>query len=437
MERKVLKPRRVSRALLAITAAALIGTAFTGCSAASNSTAKGGTQPLTMYNDNPQWKDGFVKAGDEIAKTTGYSLNPISLPSTANYTQTVLASLPTNKSGDIIKWWSGKMLQGLAATGQLQDLTKQWDDAVSAGEISNDLRPYYSYKGKVYAVPFVQSYWVTFYSKTAFQKAGISAAPTTWTDLESDLGKLKSAGYAPFCTGQSEGWPSFVPFQMFVGAVSPDLYTQLTENKAKFDDPGVKQALTTWQKWIKNGWTTSADTKTFDCPAAMKAGKVAMVPFGTWANGMFKSAGLTDSDYGAFLTPSMTDGQAPGVFLEGGAIAVPKNAPHKAGALKAIAAWLTAPVQTVWSGYIGDSSPNPKVVATDPVIKSVAAQVAAEKPTILNRYYESLPPKLVQSTISTLGGFMVDPSNPGKTMSDLSNQAKTEWAAWNKNPSIG
>ena len=76
----------------------------------------------------------------------------------------------------------------------------------------------------------------------------------------------------------------------------------------------------------------------------------------------------------------MTDGQAPGVFLEGGAIAVPKNAPHKAGALKAIAAWLTAPVQTVWSGYIGDSSPNPKVVATDPVIKSVAADVASQKP---------------------------------------------------------
>ena len=139
---------------------------------------------------------------------------------------------------------------------------------------------------------------------------------------------------------------------------------------------------------------------------------------------MFKTAGLTDDEYGAFLLPSMTDGQAPGVFLEGGAIAVPKNAPHKEGALKAIAAWLTAPVQTIWSEFIGDSSPNPNVVATDPVIQSVAEQIAAQKPTILNRYYESLPPKLVQSTISTLGGFMVDPSNPDKTMSDLANQAE-------------
>jgi len=437
MERKILNPRRATRAVLTIAAAALVATTFAGCSSSSDdSTESGGTQALTMYNDNPQWKDGFIQAGEEIAKTTGYSLDPISLPSTANYTQTVLQSLPTNKSGDIIKWWSGKMLQGLAATGQLEDLTEQWDAAVDAGEINDDLRPYYSYEGKVYAVPFVQSYWVTFYSKTAFEAAGISAPPTTWAELETDLAKLKDKGYQ-YCTGQSEGWPSFVPFQSFVGAVSPDFYTQLTENKASFDDPEVGEALAAWQKWIDNGWTTSADTKTFDCPAAMKAGKVAMVPFGTWANGLFKTAGLTDDEYGAFLLPSMTDGQAPGVFLEGGAIAVPKNAPHKEGALEAISAWLTAPVQTVWSEYIGDSSPNPNVVATDPVIQSVAEQIAAQEPTILNRYYESLPPKLVQSTISTLGGFMVDPSNPEKTMSDLANQAKTEWADWDENPAIG
>jgi len=71
------------------------------------------------------------------------------------------------------------------------------------------------------------------------------------------------------------------------------------------------------------------------------------------------------------------------------------------------------------------------------VIQSVAEQIADQEPTILNRYYESLPPKLVQSTISTLGGFMVDPSNPDKTMSDLANQAKTEWADWDENPAIG
>ena len=36
-----------------------------------------------------------------------------------------------------------------------------------------------------------------FYSKAAFAKAGIAAAPTTWADFTTDLGKLKAAGVTP------------------------------------------------------------------------------------------------------------------------------------------------------------------------------------------------------------------------------------------------
>src|SRR5579863_3111080 len=36
-----------------------------------------------------------------------------------------------------------------------------------------------------------------FYSKTAFAKAGITAAPATWAEFMTDLGKLKSAGVTP------------------------------------------------------------------------------------------------------------------------------------------------------------------------------------------------------------------------------------------------
>ena len=89
MERKVLTPRRATRVLLEHRGGRVDRIRIHRMQRVEQSLdASGGSQPLTMYNDNPQWKDGFVKAGDEIAKTTGYSLNPISLPSTANYTQT-------------------------------------------------------------------------------------------------------------------------------------------------------------------------------------------------------------------------------------------------------------------------------------------------------------------------------------------------------------
>jgi len=429
--------RWATKAAVAVAAAALLGSTLVACGGANNGDAVATSGVLKVYNDNPQWKDGFIAAGDEIKKTTGFSFDPVALPTTENYTQTVLQSLNTNKAGDIIKWWSGKNLEGLAATGKLQDLTSVWDAAVKQGQISDALRPYYSYQNKVFAVPFVQSYWVMFYSKTAYKKVGLDGPPKTWTELETAAAKLAAAGYKT-CTGQSEGWTPFVPFQMFLGATSTDTYTKLINNETTFEDPAIKTAMTTWKKWIDNGWMSAPDTKTFDCAAAMKAGKIGMQPQGTWGNGLFKSAGLTDADYGAFLIPSAVDGQAPGVFLEGGALAVPAKAPHKDGALKALSAWLTVPVQTIWSEKAtGDSSPNPGVVVNDPVIKGIAEQVKALKPVVLNRYYESLPPKLVASSTATLGGFMVDPKTLDQTLSDLTEQAKNEWAAWDKNPSIG
>ncbi|HEU5223824.1 MAG TPA: extracellular solute-binding protein [Candidatus Lumbricidophila sp.] len=431
--------KRGIRVALAATTAVALGLTFSGCSKAGGSASteaadKGGT--LKIYSDNPQWKDGFIAAGEEIKKTTGWDFDPTGLSTTENYTSTVLASLPTKKTGDIIKWWSGKQIQGLAATGQLEDLTSIWDKAVADGNISNDLRSFYEFDGKVYALPFVQSYWVMFYSKTLFKQAGIAGVPKTWAEFEAAAEKLKGIG-APMCTGQTEGWTPFIPFEMFLGAVSPQAYNDLTSNKIKWDDASVKEAMSIWKKWIASGWTTAPDTKTFDCMTAMKAGKVGMQPIGTWANGLYKTAGLTADEYGAFLVPSTKDGAAPGLFLEGGAIAIPKNAPNKAGALKAAAAWLTPEVQAIWSEKAtGDSSPNAKVKNADPIIADIVAQIAAAKPTLLNRYYESLPPKLMQATLPILGGFMVD-SDADKALGDIQKVADTEWKAWEANPSLG
>jgi raffinose/stachyose/melibiose transport system substrate-binding protein len=45
----------------------------------------------------------------------------------------------------------------------------------------------------------VQVLW--FYNKNIFQKAGISAAPTTWSQLLADSAKIKAAGYIPLALG--------------------------------------------------------------------------------------------------------------------------------------------------------------------------------------------------------------------------------------------
>lgn len=389
---------------------------------------------LVMYNDNPQWEEAWTLAGAEMEQLTGWSIKPTSLPTTTAYTQTVLTSLPTDSTGDIIKWWSGKMVQGLAATGQLQDLTEVWDQSVADGYLNDDLREFYTLDGKVYAMPFIRSYWVIYYSKSAFADAGISSTPTTWDELRQNMETLAGNGQQ-FCTGQGDGWPSFVPFQMFMGAISPDFYTKLTNNEANWTDPELATAMNEWKDWIDNGWMTAADTKLFDCPALMKAGSVSMASGGTWQNGEYRDAGMTDEDYGAFLIPRVGAGP-PVVFIEGGAIAVPKNAPNGSGALEGLRAWLAPEVQEIWAPLVGDASPNSSVANTDPVINDVSNAISDSNATVLNRYYESLPPNLVQSTIETFGGFMVEP-NVEQAIRDLQAQAETEWAAWEANPTIG
>jgi multiple sugar transport system substrate-binding protein len=414
-------------------AAALI---LTGCTSTGAGQSEG-PKEVVLANDNPDWTDGFTAMGEVTAKTTGFTIKPLSLPDTVSYTQGVLQSIGTNKSPDIVKWWSGKMLEALAASGNLQDLDEVWDEAVAAGNLDDALRPYYSYEGKAYGIPLGVSNSVHYYSKAAFQKAGITEVPQTLAEFEGDMEKLKAAGYSALCLPAADAWPVIMPYQTVAASIDPEFYTDLTQNKAKWNDPAGKKVLETISGWIKNGYTTSSDTKGADCAALMASGQVAITNFGTWANGQMSAAGMTDEDYGAFIAPSESGPGAANYFVEATSLAVSKNAPNKKAALDTLLAWLDVDAQTLWLDTTLDLPVNPNVTSTDPVLAEITDQLAEQKPAPLNRYYEAFPPKLVQSTIATLQAFMVSGDNPNEVADELQRQAEVEWPAWEENPAIG
>jgi len=51
-----------------------------------------------------------------------------------------------------------------------------------------------TYNGTQYGMPFTTSSRTLFYNKKLFAKAGISSAPTTWADVQSDAAKIKALG---------------------------------------------------------------------------------------------------------------------------------------------------------------------------------------------------------------------------------------------------
>jgi multiple sugar transport system substrate-binding protein len=169
----------------------------------------------------------------------------------------------------------------------------------------------------------------------------------------------------------------------------------------------------------------------------MKSGKVALTNFGTWNNGAMITAGMTSKDYGAFIAPSQSGPGSKNYFIEASSLMVAQNSPNRKAAEDTVLAWLKEDAQKEWLKTTLDLPVNPKVTTDDPVLKQVMAQVSTEKPSPLNRYYEAFPPKLVQSTIATLQAFMVTGDNPQGVADTLQKEADTEWAAWDKDPSIG
>ncbi|MGI5215919.1 ABC transporter substrate-binding protein [Plantactinospora sp. CA-290183] len=404
--------------------------AVAGCGN-GGSTGTGGAKNITLYNDIPLWKDGFIKAGETLRGVSGYGLEPLSVPTTTEYQQVILSSLQTPKTADVVKWWSGYRLHSLARTGGLTDLTQVWDELTGKNWIDPELRKDYSYQDKPCALPLSQSYWVIFYSKSLFEKAGIKA-PTSWAEFESNAAALKRAGVTPLYTSQADGWTPFIPFAELVAKIDPGYYQRLTAGEASYTDPIARQALDIWRGWIERDWVSSADLKLDDAPAQMKAGKLAMIPAGTWHGTAFKKTGMVPgTDYGAFIMPTVNAGTA-SVFIEGGAWTVPSNGGNKEAAVKVVTAWLDPAVQKTWTDFLGDASANPTVVSTDPVLKGIQDTIASTRPTLLTRYWEASPPPLVEGNVQDLARFMLDPKQATSVLTSMQKRAETEWATWNK-----
>jgi multiple sugar transport system substrate-binding protein len=51
-----------------------------------------------------------------------------------------------------------------------------------------------SYQGTQYGLPFTTSSRTLFYNQTLFSQAGISSAPATWADVQTDAAKIKALG---------------------------------------------------------------------------------------------------------------------------------------------------------------------------------------------------------------------------------------------------
>lgn len=415
-----------------ILAGTVVGAALTatGCARGASTSAQPGTTSIS--NDNATWDDGYRSAGRELKKLTGYALRPLSNPSVTSYQQVVQMTLQTSKATDLVKWASGYQLKRLARAGGLTDLTRVWERYAGRGWLRRTSEEAVFYRGKAYGIPLYESYYVLFYSKPVFRRLGL-AAPRSWDELLHCAEVLKRNKITPFLASQTGGWPATEWFQELVSKVDPRFYRRLVAGEASYTDDAARRAMDIWHDFMRRDWMTSPDFDQARGPGALKEGTVGMFLHGTWQAAGMSAAGLEPgTDYGAFILPTVRPATPKSVIAESGVFTVPSRASSHEAAMKNVGAWLTPSVQRVWSDFLQDSSANPTVRSSNPVVAALQRDIARERRLTLVRYWESSPPSLIQGNTNDLGGFMAGQSSPATTLRRMQERAQDEWAAWRR-----
>jgi multiple sugar transport system substrate-binding protein len=189
------------RLFAAAAAAAAIVLAIAACGGSSNSGGSGGSGgKVTLklvaadYGTGPSntsakyWQgivDAFHKANPSI------SVKVTVVPWT-NFDNEIQTSVQNHNYPDITE---GDYFSAFAQQGLLYPTSKVLSDP-------SNLLPVFAkqgtYNGTQYGIPFTTSSRTLFYNKHMFDKDGISSAPTTWSEIQSDAAKIKAKGGVGF-----------------------------------------------------------------------------------------------------------------------------------------------------------------------------------------------------------------------------------------------
>ena len=297
----IMKKKRILPVALAI------ALAFSGVSFANN--AQAATTTLTIWHNL-----GTTQNADAVkALTAAYSkANPnvtfklVDQPGD-NYFALLQAAAVSKKGPDLALMWTG--LFALQYKSYLQNMKGVVSDAALAREGSLSWSaPNFDAKSGAYVMPFDRQFYIGFYNKAAFAKAGVKNVPSNWNELYAACGKLKSAGFTPIVYGnggQSLGalyYPWYDASYIAIGQnSSPDGLRDLYNGTNKWDS---SKNVDSYNKYaaLKTKGCTNQDilTKTNNVEDFI-GGKAAMIIDGTWDTKKFTDA--MKSNVAAFIPP--------------------------------------------------------------------------------------------------------------------------------------
>jgi raffinose/stachyose/melibiose transport system substrate-binding protein len=289
--------------------AAILATACSSSGGTSSSSASG---PVTLT----VWENYGTEQNATALKNMAaafhklhpnVTVNVVSQPAD-NYFALLQAAAVSKTGPDLAVMWTGLF------TLQYKDFLTNLQGKVPASALaridpdalkwtSNDFNP----ANGPYVIPLENQFYIGFYNKAAFTKAGVSAVPTDWNQLFAACKKLKAAGYLPMTYGNggqplgAEFYPWYDMSYMMIGTYPVSEWQKLYSGQIPWTSPTVSAQLNTWAK-LKSAGCTNNDvlTKTNNL-GDFESGKAAMMIDGTWDTQKFTSA--LGNKVAAFVPP--------------------------------------------------------------------------------------------------------------------------------------
>ena len=334
------------RGFLGLTAAAGAGLGLSACTGAAPSTPGAGasapsptSNELRLFTYEGDETIDLLKAQIKIFDGQAGTVTTVdSLPGSgaAIYPDKLRTELLGGSGPDVWRIWGGQIGAPYAKAKQAMDLSAYyakfgWDAKINQAAVAG-----MTFDGVKAGVPFLSLGIGGWYSKAAFEKAGVSA-PTSYAELEEANDKLLASGITPLATAGKYGWHIMRLYEYLLEHTSgPELHDKLLLGEESWDRPEVVDSFTLFKKWQDKEWIPDGalGLDPADVEPWYVQGKAAYTITGPWteANAIL-SAKKDPADFDNFEFPTDQSTLRHSGFVEGYMINAKSGNPDKSAEL--------------------------------------------------------------------------------------------------------
>ncbi len=273
-----------------------------------------------------------------------------------------------------------------------------------------------------YVIPLENQFYIGFYNKAAFAKAGVASVPTDWSQLFAACKKLKAAGYMPLTYGNggqplgAEFYPWYDMSYMMIGSYPVSQWLRLYSGQIPWTSPTVSAQLSTWSKLKSSGCTNSDVLTKTNNLGDFETGKAAMMIDGTWDTQKFTDA--LGSKVAAFVPPFSTTPIKGVVDFSGDGVSMTTYAKHPTQALQFLT-FMTTPQAAKIINAAGLIPAVKGTSTSNPVNQQMLNFVSQDHMTVYPMLDNVVQPEVVSTGSKVLPSVLNGTMAPGAALQNM------------------